>query len=875
MSYSEIKKISRGRKWMIVCLVFCSIFLLFVKKIARAQDTFQPSGSVSETSGNWTCTHSPFTATYTFSNDINRSTGNVPLAGNSVYKCEPVSVGLTVSGLWAGRLIYNVPPPVSTCEDVGLVSTQQNCATDPCTGVETCAEGCPTPPTGYVYGVAYNNTINKNCCTAVAAACGGTACACGACGCACGGACGGACACGACACGACACGACGPPMDIAECNSQDDCLSKGNLYSLDSAGQGKGVLKKPVLAGLSTIMTGASFTCSGNNCLAYDAGNYSFSEKINQTKYYGQCVDTGINIKLESNVPAVSNIVNFDVINRPPEVTSLMPEKVAIAPEEETTITCNVSDLDCQGKENHNELSRITWNCRDKNNKSTGCYFGQNGNWKTGSLTENLALLNGPNDSFSRLLIQADDTNGSTAFTDTSIGSHPISANGNAHIATDQSKFGGSSIYFDGSGDFLSIPDSTDWDFGAGDFTIDFWTRINGDQADFAGILSGASGDPWVGWTILWGYAGGGSTNKISLVSNASGTWQWDLTASTTVPIQNWTHVALVRKGNTLTLYQNGTVVGNTNVAGWNFNSAGTGLNLGKLYTNHNNYYHNGYIDELHISKGVARWTENFTPPSESYFKSAPNPYQSTVSFKAHNYNDYSITCTVKDSDTKNPLFGKATTGVVVSDQPQEVKYCSIQNVDENDQMVTSSRTVCVNTENDIATVKQKAYLYNINTSEYRWNNCADGEVVSNQDTISCNYAVSDAAHRPTLKVMDNETGETIDCNSTVSTLVTCTPKCVVGGREWGSGSNFASIIGIPKNSEVEGGFIKKQCLGDSVTEWNVVNGTKVSSDRNNIRASFGNVLQGKIEATVTKNGVPTVCDEATVDIQEKVEWRR
>ena len=54
-----------------------------------------------------------------------------------------------------------------------------------------------------------------------------------------------------------------------------------------------------------------------------------------------------------------------------------------------------------------------------------------------------------------------------------------VTANGNARITTGQSEFGGASGLFDGSGDYLSTPDSADWYFGTGDFTIDFWVRFN------------------------------------------------------------------------------------------------------------------------------------------------------------------------------------------------------------------------------------------------------------------------------------------------------------------------------------------------------------------------------------------------------------
>src|SRR3990167_7227024 len=77
------------------------------------------------------------------------------------------------------------------------------------------------------------------------------------------------------------------------------------------------------------------------------------------------------------------------------------------------------------------------------------------------------------------LLLHCDGTDASTTFTDNSISSHVTTANGNAQIDTAQSKFGGASGLFDGTGDYLSVPNSDDWDFGTGDFTVDMWLRFN------------------------------------------------------------------------------------------------------------------------------------------------------------------------------------------------------------------------------------------------------------------------------------------------------------------------------------------------------------------------------------------------------------
>jgi hypothetical protein len=82
-------------------------------------------------------------------------------------------------------------------------------------------------------------------------------------------------------------------------------------------------------------------------------------------------------------------------------------------------------------------------------------------------------------DQFTTLMIHSNTYNGDTSFVDASPSAHPISVYGNTHNSTLQAKFGNSSIYFDGSGDYLNIANHNDWNFGDQDFTIDFWVRPN------------------------------------------------------------------------------------------------------------------------------------------------------------------------------------------------------------------------------------------------------------------------------------------------------------------------------------------------------------------------------------------------------------
>jgi hypothetical protein len=215
------------------------------------------------------------------------------------------------------------------------------------------------------------------------------------------------------------------------------------------------------------------------------------------------------------------------------------------------------------------------------------------------------------------LMAHMNGSDTSTTFTDNSPAVHTLTAYGNAQIDTAQSKFSGASGLFDGSGDYVGAANSTDWNFGTGDFTIDFWVRRNGSQGDFVGMI-GASPYP-SGWELGFGYSAGSSTNKIRLTTAASGSWGQDLVDPDVLSDVTWHHVALVRYGNILTLYVDGVGKTYANVSGYNYNSGGQGLTIGKARVGSDSLYFNGWLDEVRVSKGIARWDGNFDVPTAEY----------------------------------------------------------------------------------------------------------------------------------------------------------------------------------------------------------------------------------------------------------------
>ena len=203
-------------------------------------------------------------------------------------------------------------------------------------------------------------------------------------------------------------------------------------------------------------------------------------------------------------------------------------------------------------------------------------------------------------DSYVKLLLHCNGTDGSTSFPDASESAHTVTANDNAQVDTAQSKFGGASGLFDGTGDYLSVPDSADWDFGSGNFTIDMWIR----PTDVIGprIIYSHSDVITLAITI-------GSTLECGFTG-----WSF---AGGTVTVNVWQHIALVRNGNTWKLYLDGVNVGTYTESGAvDITSA---INIGRRAIP-GDYYFVGWIEEIRISKGIARWTSDFTPPTDEYY---------------------------------------------------------------------------------------------------------------------------------------------------------------------------------------------------------------------------------------------------------------
>jgi hypothetical protein len=212
-------------------------------------------------------------------------------------------------------------------------------------------------------------------------------------------------------------------------------------------------------------------------------------------------------------------------------------------------------------------------------------------------------------------LLHFDGVNGSTVITDNSKNNLTVTSVNGAAISTAQSKFGGASGLFDGTNDYVTVPDNSEFDFGAGDFTIEYWEyRTN--TTNQSPILSRntITFTPYLlGWYDL---PNAGTAIGLYMSSNGS---SWDIASHVSmgaIITNSWTHYAVTRNGNTFRTFQNGIQISTfTSTATL---PAGTGtFQIGRFQTTY--YFRGGYIDELRITNGYARYTGNFTPSTTAF----------------------------------------------------------------------------------------------------------------------------------------------------------------------------------------------------------------------------------------------------------------
>jgi len=188
-------------------------------------------------------------------------------------------------------------------------------------------------------------------------------------------------------------------------------------------------------------------------------------------------------------------------------------------------------------------------------------------------------------------------------------GINNIDTVGNAQIDTAVKKYGTGSMEFDGTGDSIDIEHKDELNLGTEDSTIEFWVSLSSGTSDNDGIMAKGNGGANTGWQFVWN-----NTNEILFIrrGGSASSPQLESGNNTVYRDNTWHHVAVTTSGTTIRMFLNGTQVDSyTDTDSWDSTEV---LRLG---TNRNNAnFMVGYLDDVRITKGVARYTANFTPPS-------------------------------------------------------------------------------------------------------------------------------------------------------------------------------------------------------------------------------------------------------------------
>ena len=202
------------------------------------------------------------------------------------------------------------------------------------------------------------------------------------------------------------------------------------------------------------------------------------------------------------------------------------------------------------------------------------------------------------------LFLKGDGENNSTSINDSSINTKSVTRYGNTRISTAQSKYNGSSIYFDGNGDYLNISSTSDLTFSTGDFTIEAWLYCS--NPIYSGVVFSQRGR-----------ASNGITFRLNgdRLDPFYGAGDNPITINAAHPANQWFHAAIVRQGNTTRVFQNGVLIGSgTWVADF---LAASSTDCGAFPQG--GEYYSGYIDSFRITKGVARYTATFNHETDTF----------------------------------------------------------------------------------------------------------------------------------------------------------------------------------------------------------------------------------------------------------------
>lgn len=230
------------------------------------------------------------------------------------------------------------------------------------------------------------------------------------------------------------------------------------------------------------------------------------------------------------------------------------------------------------------------------------------------------------------LAMRFNGANDSTTFTDEK--GHLVTAAGGAKITTAVSLLGGSSGFFDGVNDCLSIPESADFDCGTDPCTLRGKFRYSGTTNSYPLILGGATG--WSAGSIALSVDHSFAPNKLALNINSVSGSSAAIASTSDITADTWYDFEIVRDGTSLKLFLDGVLEATVTIsASLPLNFGYGGVRIGGGNWDGSSSHYAGYIQELELCKGVALHSATFAP-STTAFLAGPYPGTPTEDAQVH-----------------------------------------------------------------------------------------------------------------------------------------------------------------------------------------------------------------------------------------------
>lgn len=231
----------------------------------------------------------------------------------------------------------------------------------------------------------------------------------------------------------------------------------------------------------------------------------------------------------------------------------------------------------------------------------------------------NNLIISGTKSYASSLLLNFNGANNSTTFTDSSTYNNTVTRYGSAIISTAQSKFGGSSGYFDGVGDYLGITTNSIFALGTGDFTVELWAYPTAfPTSDLHSLIDNRSSAS-SGGLLLWI---GADEKWVCYISANSNSTQTTISSTSAASLNTWTHLRATRSNGVIYFYVNGFLQGTMGTSGSPDNLSPS--NTSPIYiatatdSPGNSRCFTGYIDDLRFIKGVDLYRTAYYHPVPS-----------------------------------------------------------------------------------------------------------------------------------------------------------------------------------------------------------------------------------------------------------------